>query len=89
MTRVIQMPGRTMTPGRYKMLLKRWGMTQAQMAAFFGRAEAQGRAWAQQGPPTAVAMLLHLMDFLEMPPAEVDAALRSMTEPGRQVLRRY
>lgn len=79
MTEKDYQPGRIMSPEQYRTIIReRFKLTQEAAGVFFGSSIRTGQKWAADGPPPAVAMLLNLMDFSEMPPEEVESILRSM-----------
>jgi hypothetical protein len=74
------MPGRSMTPIRYRESIAALGMTPAEAGVFFGQSAKTGREWQYRGPPIALAMLLYLMEFENIMPAELESILRHMTK---------
>jgi hypothetical protein len=69
------MPGRSMTPERYRESVAALGMTQREAGKFFGYQARTGESWADRGPPTPLAMLLYLMEFENILPAELESML--------------
>jgi hypothetical protein len=57
-------------------MLQKLGMTQQQAGKFFGYGKRSGQYWAANGPPSTLAMLLNVMDFLDLPANEVEPILR-------------
>jgi hypothetical protein len=74
-------PGRTMSALRFREAVQRLGLTQAEAGVFFGRAAKTGHYWANGGNvPPSLSMLLYLIEWLEMGPAELESILTQMTK---------
>jgi hypothetical protein len=76
--------GRRISGDDFKAMTKGFGLTQQGAGLFFGSSARTGQRWAAHGPPPAVAMLLHLMDFEEMAPAELEFILRERASAAPQ-----
>lgn len=72
-----------MSADDFKGLTKRFELTQEQAGVFFGASGRSGLRRSAHSPPPSVPMLLHVMNFLDMPPAEVESVLREQTEARR------
>jgi len=69
-----------MAPARYKLLLQKHGLTQQQAGLLFGHGQRAGQSWAgRRGPPPLVAMVLNLMDHIDL---DVKGLNRIMPEAG-------
>jgi hypothetical protein len=75
-------------PDDFKALVNASGLSPKQAGSFFGGSNRSGQRWAANGPPPGVAMLLHLMAFLDMPAEELEFVLCQRTGAPRSKIKR-